>query len=93
MIVEFGATCPLPIPRRQVLQFHVEDRSLHRIDAVVVADDVVHVLRLAPVVSELAKTLRQLRVARRDRAGIPERAEVLAGVEAEASDVAIAAGA
>src|ERR1700728_899893 len=64
-------------------QLNAQDRRLQLGEARRVADPIEGLLVARPVEAELTHALGELGVIRRDRSGIPERAEVLRRVEAE----------
>ena len=69
-------------------QLDPEHRCLNRVEPEVAADALVKVARLGAVVPEQANLVRELLVVRRDEPAIAEPAEVLAGEEREAADMA-----
>src|SRR6185295_14138161 len=68
----------------EALQLHPEEGGLDLVEAGVRPGFLVHVLGFGSVVAKLAQASGQCIVARDDGAAVAQRAEVLAGVEAEA---------
>jgi len=83
VVVGRGAAAGVPVV--EALELDREDRGLQRIEAAVASGERVLVLGAQPpaVVAVRADRVGELGVVRGDRAGIAERAEVLARVEAE----------
>ena len=71
------------IPLSQAAQFHGEHSSLNRIEAPVIALDVVVIFLRLPVVSNHLHALRHSVVVSRDRPGFAACAEVLSRIKAE----------
>jgi hypothetical protein len=91
-VIAGGRALALPRPVRKVRQLHVQHRRLHLIEAMVEAFDFMDVFaRLAPV-PQKPQAVRQIGPAGGDSAAFAAGPEVLAGIEAEAAEVAARAG-
>src|ERR1035441_7726197 len=75
-----------------MLQLHRQDASLDRVQAAVIAFDLVIVLAILAMVAEHADFLRQLGIVGGYRAGFSAGPEVLARIEAEGCGPAHGAG-
>src|SRR5690242_15680539 len=81
--VQRRAATPRVVPLVEVAELHTEDGRLQRVQTAVEALDLVHVLLALPVVTGQSEPVEEILVARHHRAGIAERTEVLARIEAE----------
>src|SRR5262249_57742111 len=75
------------VPALQVRELHRQNRGLDRVEPAVDTDDDMVVAAATPVVAHQPDALRQPRIVGDYCSGVAERAEVFAGVEAEAADV------
>src|SRR5260370_41281330 len=73
------------VPFVQLFQLGAKKRGLDRIEARVVAANLVRVVRQAPVIAEARYAIGDFLVVGRDRAAIAPGAKIFAGVESEAS--------
>ena len=88
LAVARGVPGPRRVPAVHVAQLDVQDRALDPLHARVVAELDVVMAPVLGVVPEPADPLGHVRIVGHDAAGFAERAQVLAGVEAEAPDPA-----
>ncbi len=83
LAVSFGEFAPPPVPLIELLQLRAQDRGLDRIEARVVADLFMRVMRDAPVIAQRRDARLQLVIIDRDRAAFAPSAQVLPRIEAE----------
>ncbi len=86
--VVLGGRHPPVSPRPEMAQLDGQHRGLDAVEARTPPDDVVVVLRAAPVIPQAADLVSHGQVAGDDRTAVTQRAEVLAGEEREAGRVA-----
>ena len=91
LIVDAGVFATFLGPLVQIFELHLQSRCLQGIQPAVVAHDGVEVLGLAAVNSQDAHLFCQVRVVCDHHAAVTQGAQVLAGEEAEASQVAYVA--
>jgi hypothetical protein len=83
LTVERRHGAPLVVPEIQVRKLQTERNRLDRVQPCRVADHPMHVLLGLPVLAERPDRRVDRGIVRDERAGVAERAEILAGVEAE----------
>src|SRR5439155_12341682 len=81
------------VPSFEIFQLHVQDGSLHSVEAAVPSEFFMHVSARAAVVAQAPHVRCQLGVIRSHQAGLPIGAEILGGIEAERSGHARGSGA
>src|ERR1035437_2630641 len=84
--------CPGLIPFRHSLEFHSQRSTLDSFHPVVVAKQLVRVLLRRSMIAQGADPLGNSKTVSDDCAPLPDGPQVLGGVEAEAGDIAKAAG-
>src|ERR1035437_10069837 len=91
-LITLGSFLAFTIPLRQMAEFHTEKTSLHRIEATVVAFDIVVILFGLAVLAQHAHLTSHFFVVRSSGAAFSARSKIFAGVEAECTDMSHGAG-
>src|SRR3954453_12733705 len=84
-----GDAAPFIVPLVEMRQFRRQQRRLQLVEPAVASSGPAHLIFFAPpILTQFANPLRDPGIARRDRAAVSKRAEILGRVKAEAARIA-----